>query len=301
MDNLRFVRLDKSNAAPFAPYLLPQVCEQIGNRMGMLTLGAVAADYAVGAIAALPPEKGVLQLKSIFVDPALRRYGVATDLLRELCRICREETGETVRSVSTEFIADKDACEELAAFFKAVGFSTKCVGGRTFCVNSATLHDRRIMGEIFSPTFREDPHVCPLSALTEEQLREIRESDAPSVLKPDFVKDTILRRASTVWVEDGHPLGWVLFSSSIDGELVLSAAYKDDSAPQECFFCMLKAAANRCYMMRGGDCKVYITAVNQRVAALVESLTGDALREYEHYIASTEGQMPGWMQAAVRN
>ena len=297
MENLRFFRLDKSNAAPFAPYLLPQVCEQIGNNIGMLTLGAVAANYAVGAIAALPPEKGVLPLQSIFVDPALRRYGVGTDLLRELCRICREETGETVRSVRTEYTMEKDACEELSAFLEAAGFSTKRVGGRTYCVDSADVHEKAILGEAFSYSFRPDPHIRTFSQLTAEQLREIEENkEAPDFLKPAAAKGKIMGRASTVWLEDGHPIGWVLFRPSIDGELILSAAYKNDDAPVECFLAMLKAAVNRWYLMLGRDCRIYITAINERVESLIENLTGGELREFEHYTATTGRKTPAWMQ-----
>ena len=296
MEDLRFIQLNKRNAAPFAPYLLPRMRELLARGEELLVLGAAAETYSLGAVAAHLLPQGVVQLRSVFVDPGLRRRGVGSALLRELCRVCAAETGEPVQRVDAEFIADPETCDALTGFLGAMGFTVERAEGRIFCVDSTALHDRRIMGEIFSPAFREDPHVRMLSALTAEQLREIEESDAPSFLKPGFVKATVLRRASAVWLEDGHPLGWVLFSSSVDGELVLSAAYRDDSTPQECFFCMLKAAANRCYMMYGRDCKVYITAINERVASLIENLAGGELQEFAHYAATTGRRTPAWMQ-----
>lgn len=52
MTDLQFYILDKTNAGPFASYLMPQVRQYIGDGKELIAIGAVAEDHTLGAVAA---------------------------------------------------------------------------------------------------------------------------------------------------------------------------------------------------------------------------------------------------------
>ena len=294
MDELNIYLLDKSNAGPFSPYLMPQVRQYIGDGKELIALGAVVDGHSVGAVAA-SVENDMLHLVSLYVDPAVRRQGIGTALLRALgARV--KALGLSVEGAKVYYMEEEEDTAVIAAFLRSAGFGELELSDRLFCVNTADLHHLPGLREALSTDFAPDPHVRPYAAITPEQLREIEDDpDVLDCLKPSAMRFNLMRSASTIWVEDGHVLGWILAYQGVDGEIVMASACKRAGAPDGCFRKLLYALANRCYMMLGRDFRTYILTINEHSAGLVEKLSGGALHEYKNFVAETGKELPEWL------
>ena len=284
MGNVNIMFLDKDNAAPFAPYLLPQVRYDLAAGEDIIALGAVQDNHAVGAVAAKLDEK-TIRIISLYVDPAVRRNRIGTKLMKEAIRETKTRE-KSVKRMQVAYMVDEEDGEVIAAFLRSMNFDEPQATSRLFSVNTARLHRLPVLGAAFSANFTEDSHVRPFSAIKPEQLAEVEADESvQSYLKPSAMHRGILRQASTIWVEDGRVLAWVLGYQGFDGEIVLSIACKREGAPKGSFRKLLTAAANRCYLMLGHDFTVYIATINEHSGSLVEKLVGGEQREYQHYVA----------------
>ena len=294
MAELNFYLLDKTNAGPFAPYLMPAVRRYIGDGRELIAIGAAMDENSVGAVAAAV-DHDVLHLVSLYVDPSVRRQGVGSALLRALgARV--NELGLYVESVRTYYMEEDEDTAVIAAFLRSAGFGELEPANRLFSVDTAELHHIPKINDALSMDYQPDPHVRPFSEITPAQLAEIEaDPDVLSALKPSNIRFNLMRSASTIWVEDGHVLGWILAYQGVDGEIVLAAACKRNGAPDGCFRHLLYALANRCYMMLGRDYKVYILAINEHAGSLVEKLSGGKMHEYRNFVADTGDELPEWL------
>ena len=297
MNDLRIMLLDKTNAAPFAPYLLPQVRYELGRgRKELLALGAVVGEHTVGAVAALP-RGGILHVVCVYVAPDMRRQGIGTALFAALGKTLREK-GIEVNTAKIYYMKEEEDSEVIAAFIRRMGFGELNPRSRLFSVDTAKLHDSPAVGGAFSASFEDDPHICSFAEVTEAQLAEVEADDKVKFfLKPSAISAAILKQGSTAWVEDGHILGWILVFQGFDGEIILAAACKREGAPKGCFRKLMFSMVNRCYLMLGRYFKVYITTVTDHAGSLVETIAGDAYSEYENFDAETGETLPDWLTA----
>ena len=276
--------LHKDNAAPFAPYLLPQVGRALGAGEDIAGLGAIKDGHAVGALA-FRVDDGVLRILSLYVDTAARRQGVGTVLLEALAEVI-EAMDEEIEDVQTDYLTDTADEEAAAAFLDDAGFEVLRVTERFFSVDTEKLHEQPLLKEAFTGNFTADAHVRPFSALTPEQLRELEADETvPFKLKPSAMENSPLRQGSVAWVEDSRVLAWLLCYQGFDGEIVLSAACKRDGAPTQSFVRLVQAFANRCYMILGHDYTVYISAIDDYAASLVKKLADGTQKEYKQVVA----------------
>ena len=284
MEEVRIIKLDKNNAAPFAPYFLPQVRYDLGAGEDIVALGAVQGNSAVGAVAA-SVEGTTLNILSLYVDTAVRRQGIGTKLMEAIAgEVAQHE--EYIEQLRTEYMVDDENGEVIAAFLRSMDFEEPQATNRLFSVDTAKLHHLPVLGEAFSANFKEDPHVRPFADVAPSQLAEIEADESvPPYLKPSAMHRGILRQAATVWVEDGHVLAWILGYQGFDGEIVMSVACKRAGAPKGSFRKLLQASANRCYLMLGHDFTAYIATINEHSGSLVEKLAGGVQKEYRHYTA----------------
>ena len=293
MDELTVYLLDKTNAAPFAPYLLPGVRNDIGAGREIIALGAADETHSLGAVAAAV-RGGILHILCLYVDPAVRRQGVGTTLLIALGEVLRAAETE-IGEVRTYYMEENEDTEVIAAFMEARELGELKLYNRLFSVNSAEVHDVRRLGTAFTADFQPDPHVRPFAAITREQLAEIEaDTSVLDCLKPSAMSHGILRQASTIWVQDDHVLGWVLVYQGFDGEIVMTAASNRKGAPATCFLHLLLSMLNRCYMMLGREYTLYISTINDHAAELVEKITAGNFHEHRNYIATTE-VLPDWL------
>ena len=281
MEEVQIIRLDKNNAAPFAPYLLPQVRYDLGAGADIIALGAVQGNSAVGAVAA-SVEGTTLNILSLYVDTAVRRQGIGTKLMEAIAgEVAQHE--EYIEQLRTEYMVDDENGEVIAAFLRSMDFEEPQATNRLFSVDTAKLHHLPVLGEAFSANFKEDPHVRPFADVTPSQLAEIEAETA--YLKPSAMHRGILRQAATVWVEDGHVLAWILGYQGFDGEIVMSVACKRAGAPKGSFRKLLQASANRCYLMLGHDFMAYTATINEHAGSMMEKLAGGVQKEHRHYTA----------------
>lgn len=293
MDELTVYLLDKTNAAPFAPYLLPGVRNDIGAGREIIALGAADETHSLGAVAAAV-RGGILHILCLYVDPAVRRQGVGTTLLIALGEVLRAAETE-IGEVRTYYMEENEDTEVIAAFMEARELGELKLYNRLFSVNSAEVHDVRRLGTAFTADFQPDPHVRPFAAITREQLAEIEaDTSVLDCLKPSAMSHGILRRGSTIWVEDGHVLGWVLVYQGFDGEIVVTSSVKREGAPKGSWHLMLLAAANRCYTMLGRDFLAYMAAINEHSGELVEKVTAGNYHEHMSYYTDTD-VLPDWL------
>ena len=286
--------LTKKNAGPFAPYLIPQARQYLGEGKELLALGASAQGHSLGAVAALVQDD-MLHIASLYVDPAVRRQGVATLLLRALGARVRA-LGLAPYAAGAYYMEEDEDVNVISAFLQSAGFETPQLSYRLFCVSSADVREMPRLRDAFSSSYQPDPHVRPFSAITQEQLAEIEADDTiQPTLKPSGMHFNVRHSASAIWVQDGHVLGWVLSHQAVDGEVVLAAAVTRDGAPLDSFFKLLSTMLNRWYLMLGRDYRVYVLTLTPRVAALLEKITGGHFHEYNHYMARTGDELPGWL------
>lgn len=294
MMNISIYNLDRTNAGPFTPYLMPQVRRYLGDGKELIALGAASDEHTLGAAAA-SVENNVLHLVSLYVDPAVRRQGIGTALMKALGERVNA-LGLSLTGARAYYMEEDEDTAVLDAFLRAMGFDGLMLSDRLFCVNSADLHHLPGLGEALSVNFVPESHVFPFSAITPAQLAEIENDESVlNCLKPSAMRFNLMRSASTIWVEDGHVLGYILAYQGVDGEIVLAAACKRGGAPDGCFRHLLYALANRCYMMLGRDFKVYVLAINEHAGSLVEKLTGGKLHEYRNFVADTGDKLPDWL------
>jgi GNAT superfamily N-acetyltransferase len=107
-----YTLLNEGNVEAFRPYLTE---EAASLQQDILALGAVTGEYACGAVAARVHGNGQAELLAMAVDPAVRRRGVGSMLLRNLLKRLRQ----TERLVA----AYRGTPEELSAadaFYNAV-------------------------------------------------------------------------------------------------------------------------------------------------------------------------------------
>ena len=293
MAELNFYLLDKTNAGPFAPYLLPGVRNDIGAGKDVIAVGASVGENTVGAVAA-GVRGGTLHILSLYVEPAMRRQGIGTALLFALGAVLREAEAE-IDTVRTYYMEENEDTEAVAAFLDVMGFGEMQLHNRLFSVNTAELHGVPGLGEAFSFDFVPDPHTHPYSEITPEQLAEVEADESVlTCLKPSAMSHGILRRGSTIWVEDGHVLGWVLCYQGFDGEIVVTSSVKREGAPKGSWHLMLLAAANRCYTMLGRDFLAYMASINEHSGELVEKATAGNYHEHVSYFTETD-ELPVWL------
>ena len=293
MNELNIYLLDKTNAAPFAPYLLPGVRNDIGAGREIIALGAADETNTLGAVAAVV-RNCKLHILCLYVDPAVRRQGVGTVLLTTLGDILRDLEAE-INEVCTYYMEEDEDTAAIVAFMEAMQLGELRLNNRLFSVRSAEVHDVRRLGTAFTTDFRDDPHVRPFSAITPEQLAELEaDEDVLDCLKPSAMTHGILRQASTIWVEDGHVLGWVLCYQGFDGEIVMTAACNRKGAPVTCFLHLLLSMLNRCYVMLGREYTLYISTINDHAAGLVEKITAGNFHEHRSCFAVADG-LPDWL------
>jgi len=295
MNNIRIVSLDKSNAAPFATYLLPAVREEIAAGRNMIAVGAADDSHAYGAAAA-QIRNGEMRLISVYVDKSVRRKGIGTALVEGLAQLVLEQDDSVMGAVADYMIEDEDQ-KGIEKFLKRMGFSEPQESHRLFAVDTARLHKMPYIGAAFSVHFQDDPHIRTFAEITDEQMKEIAEdSSVPAPLKPDNSFHHIWKRAATIWVEDGHVMGWLLCYQGFDGGIVLSAACKRAGAPKGCFHKLLLSSANRCFVMLGHDFTCYISTINEHAGSLVEKIAAGTQKEFAHYRAYTGEEPPYWLQ-----
>lgn len=281
MSAFSFRMLDPARPGPFAQYLLPHALRGAqSEQTSFVLVGAVWEQYACGA-AALELTGSKARLASLFVDPSIRRKGVARGLLLELEKEAAARGLSKLEVSYTLNSADLDAMDALFLHFGGEPFFYAPV----FTMDSAQFHSSPLLGPTFRHDFQPNRHICLFSQLTPEQ-QQILEEEPPDYLTPSLCRDRLDPSLSPVWLEGDRPVAYVLGGGSPELGFALLAAWRQEGSPASSFLALLRTQLNLCYYQGGGDFLYHVSTVTNQTFALVERITGGVytVRE-EHHVS----------------
>lgn len=293
MDPLSIRRLSGQDITPFSQYLLPQALFQAREAADQAdVLGAVWGRFACGAAAVLwRGDRG--EVLSLFVDPAVRRKGVAARLLGQIHALALERGVE--RLAASYSLAGEDLAAMDALFRRAGG--EPAFRAPVFGMDSARFHDAPLLSIAFRPSFRPHSAVRTFSQLTREQLAALAEEPGiPGNLTWEACQSRADPALSVAWLQDGRVSAYALGGASGPDSYALLASWRSPDAPAHSFLSLLRAQVNLFYY-RGGDFMYYTSALTENPVDLVELLTGGNYNLYEEHTVSWSPSADGGEQA----
>lgn len=272
----------------FAQYLLPVAADLARrDRDHILLLGAVWGDAACGAAALhlwQREEDDPLEaeLLSLYIDPQVRRQGVALGLLAFAL-------DQAIQAGAELFTANYTAGDqELAAMdglFEKAGMEPE-FHLPIYVMDSATYHDAKALHAAFSQKYRRPDHIVPLSALTPEQKAYLYSH--PEL--PDFLHPAgrlgLNPDLSLVYLQEGKPEAIWLCASTAVGHYSVLGVWRSEATPAFCFHEMIHAHLNHCYYHGGGDFQYYVSPAVEFADKLIQTYTQGDYRKLEEHTVS---------------
>ena len=271
----------------FSQYLLPVAADLARrDRENILLLGAVWGDTACGtaALRLLRREEDdplEAELLSLYIDPQVRRKGIAEGLLK----FTLEQAAEAGAVFFTaRYSAAEPELEPLDGLFRKLGYEPE-FHLPVYVMDSRTYHDSKALHGAFSPKYRRPDHIVPLSALTPEQKERLYSNpELPEFLHPAG-RLGLNPDLSLVYLRDGEAEGIWLCASTAAGHYSLLGVWKSETAPVFCFHEMILAHLNHCWYHGGGDFMYYVSPAVEFADRLIQTYTqGDYQKLEEHSV-----------------
>ncbi len=192
-----------------------------------LAVAAVANGAPVGlAVAELPTDDGlVAELLSVFVRPEVRRQGIGTGLVAELCREIAENGHEVVNAV---YMTGRPEIIGLEKIFWKLGWGPPDTRMTVLRLTAADLDRLSWMHWTRLP---KNYRIVPLAEIEREALDELRASDReerwiPADLRPwDHLGEGYEPSTSMILEVDGRTTGWVVTHRLSDRMLRYTSSY----------------------------------------------------------------------------
>ena len=256
----------------FLPYLSDEAVQAIREKQeGLLALGAVTDDFhSCGAACAAADPEGLV-LFSLFVDPQIRRQGVASLLLNRL-----EEQAPIVDACS--FVPQEDLAG-LTAFLNVRGFRLDCEESPVMQLRCSDMRQSPRCRRAFLPNFRPDSNVVPFSQLTDGELEELlRDDSIPAYLRPDhFEQEVLTSPLSFAYRYKGAPAAYFLAVPVADGAAV-KAAVSRSMAHGAAFLQLASAAIHASLPGLTPTSSYWLEAVNESSLTMAKYLCSDGFR-----------------------
>ena len=271
----------------FAQYLLPVAADlSRRDRDHILLPGAVWGDAACGAAALRliqqnEDEPLEAELLSLYVDPQVRRQGVAEGLLE----FCLDQAAEAGAEIFTaRYTAEESELEAMDGLFRSLGYEPE-FHLPVYVMDSRTYHDSKALHTAFSPKYQRPDHIVPLSALTPAQKERLYSH--PEL--PDFLHPAgrlgLNPDLSLVYLKDGEAEGIWLSASTAVGHYSVLGVWRSEAAPVFCFHEMILAHLNHCWYHGGGDFMYYVSPAVEFADKLIQTYTqGDYRLLEEHAV-----------------
>lgn len=277
MGSLELYRITPRALPLFAPYLLAEAVQALESGAdGVAAVGAVM-DGRSCAAAAGEDAGDAVRLRSLYVDPLVRRRGIGRAVTDGLCTLF-----PAGRPVELRYILPRPETEVMAAFARAVGFGDPREVSRIHRVTLQELGGVPVVCRALQPGFVPASAAVPLYAQPEALLADIA-ARAPEYLRPDRFAEEADRTLSLGWLSSGRLEAYLVFCPSPVGGLLLSAAYARPWAPAGAFLHLVMAAAHLAAGRMPMATPVYISAVSAQAVGLLRRLTpydGGCLTEY---------------------
>ena len=269
-------RLDAALLPAFLPYLIPPAAEVIAEgREEMIALGAVTQDLKTCGAIVGELRQGRLTVFSLYVDPAARRQGVGTLLLEQLLALCPQAVP------AAEWMLPQEDFDAVDAFLQARGFAPAQREASLYRLESAQLRQISAVRRAFSPTFRPDGNVVPISALTPEERHELY-SD-PTIdprLQYHVLADRATPSLCLCYRYQGRVTAYLLCGETGPGEMAILAALSRPSANPAAMLQLATALIHQGLAHFGGDFVCWLDAIHPASENLALALSGHTARRW---------------------
>ncbi len=269
----------------FAQYLLPVAADLARKDPDhILVPGAVWGDAACGAAALRLVRKGEdapveAELLCLYVDPKVRRNGVAEGLLE----YCLDQAAEAGAELFTaRYTAEGEQLEALDGLFRKLGYAPD-FRLPIYVMESSKYYDAPVVRKAFSPKYQRPDHIVPLSALTPEQKdRLYSRADLPEFLHPAG-RLGLNPDLSLVYLMDGEAEGIWLCASTAVGHYSLLGVWRSEAAPVTFVQEMLLAHINHCWYHGGGEISYYMSPAVPYADKLIQAYSKGNYRLLEEH------------------
>ena len=271
----------------FTQYLLPVPADLARKDPDhIVLLGAVWGDAVCGAAAMrlLPRSEDApleAELLCLYIDPQVRRNGVASGLLE----YCLDQAAEAGAELFTaQYTAEGEQLDAIDGLFRKLGYEPE-FHLPVYVMDSRTYHDSKALHTAFSRKYQRPDHIVPLSALTPEQKERLySHPELPKFLHPAG-RLGLSPDLSLVYLKDGEAEGLWLCASTAVGHYSVLGVWKSEATPVFCFHEMILAHLNHCWYHGGGDFMYYVSPAVEFADKLIQTYTqGDYKRLDEHSV-----------------
>ena len=277
-------RLNQENVPGFQPYLMPETVSRLNRGdPGVLALGASSGRYSCGAAAAYLSGDET-ELTDLFVDSAVRRRGIGSQLLDALLAGL---DGMGRSQVRADYVLRGGDLLGMDILLITRGFCLPWTRSKVYAVPAEKLMDDRVLGRAFSSAYRTAAGILPLSGAPEGAVLEL-ERAADEALRWSTVKDRVNPELSAVMMRDGKAAAYQLMGETADGVTLLAAGSGPSARPAD-FILLLRETLNRCWYWKGGGFTVYVSALNSKSERLATRLTEGRSIVYEEHVCVREG------------
>ena len=279
MINVSFCRLGRVIPEPFAGYVLPNVRTAIARLEdpdACFVLGAIWNGLACGA-AVVDWDEYDGTVRSLFVDPKARGFGVAGHMLD---LILAEGARLGKQTLFMTYILNNEELAAMDALVESKGGEYE-TGAPVCGMRSDDFLDSPLIGPALRPDWHRPAQVRLFSELTQEQLA-LTESDPllPRFLRPSALPERLDPALSAAWLSDGKPVAFTLGFQSGERMFCHSSSWRGADAPEGSFRALICTQVNQCWYRSGGSFVFFISPINPRSAAMAEWFTGG---NYEPY------------------
>lgn len=258
-----------SQVAQVQPYLHPSAQSALSCAGEGLLFSASFDGGVCGALmAAIEGDEAVIY--SLFVAPNARRQGVGTALISALRQ--RLE-GAEVEEVYTQWVLPEEDCQGLEHFLKRQGFDCQREEHPIYRIYSGDLAQSPMLRRAFSPTFRPDSNIVPVTHWTQAMWDELGQDRAiDALLRPEPFRGVMWEEASAGYYYGGRIVAYFLLKEAGAREVALLPALSRRGAHPAAILQLLSAALNHCRMHYQGDFTIWTNTINDHSKMLVEHL-----------------------------
>lgn len=263
--------IDLALLPAFRPYLSPEAAEAVAmGQENILAVGVITEDGHTCGAAAVVCENQVLILRSLYVDPQMRRQGAATLLLDTL--------EEKLKIQKVNWVAPEAEQDGLKAFLQNRGFSVAVSESSIMRLDCDAMKQLTVCRRAFLPGYQADPNVIPMAAVTEAEMEELlSDASIPQVLRPDnFPPEVLDSPYSLAYRYKGVIAAYFLAVPIADGAVVKSAVSRKQFAHGGAFFQLAYASMHRSIPFlppKGGS--YWLEAISKEAETLAQFLSKD--------------------------
>ncbi|MBQ4347155.1 MAG: hypothetical protein IJC39_01750 [Firmicutes bacterium] len=271
---MNLMEINPKNILFFRNYIIPEVYDEFfrEDSQKFFGLGLSEKNFSVGALCGNFGQQGNFNIKSLFVDEAVRMYGGGYMLLSGLLS---RFPGE-IRSLKASYCAGDAEAEAYRALFAKAGISVPQKKSDIFCIRGGDLKGTLLYPE---KTLKNNPDIVPFFSFPGEVREKLsEEEDIPSSLMWTRFEDVADPDGSLAYMKDGEIAAYVIFKPVNKKMVALCAAFTRPGN-KGLFLRLIPECVCRMIEKYGEDTLCAISAQEPRVSALIEKLSENRIEQ----------------------